>query len=172
MKVNVTEYNATWAEEFKQEAERLQAIFGDEIMAIHHFGSTAVPGLKAKPIIDIMPLVKNIEKVDAFNPDMVALGYEPMGEFYIEGRRYFRKGEEKRTHHVHIFQFDNQEEIDRHLSVRDYLRSHPQTAKQYGDLKAQLAKQFPHDIEAYMDGKNQFVQELERRALDWYKELK
>lgn len=167
--VKVTAYNQNWVRQFEEEAERLKDIFGDEIVEIHHFGSTSVPGLKAKPIIDIMPIVKDIEKVDSFNQQMIAFGYEPLGEFGIKGRRFFRKGGDNRTHHIHMFQFNNREEIDRHLAVRDYLRTHPEAARQYGDLKEQLAKQFPKDIEAYMDGKDEFVKALERKALDWYR---
>ncbi|KAA1183369.1 GrpB family protein [Paenibacillus sp. B2(2019)] len=73
-----------------------------------------------------------------------------------------------RTHHIHVFQIDNKIDIDRHLAVRDYLRSHPEAAEQYGNLKEDLANQFPKDIEAYMDGKEAFVTELERTALECY----
>lgn len=72
------------------------------------------------------------------------------------------------THQIHTFQIDNREDINRHLAVRDYLRAHPEEAKQYGDLKENLAKQFPKDIAAYMDGKDAFVKKLERTALIWY----
>ena len=170
MNVIVTEYNEQWAVNFKDEAKRLKEIFGGEIVEIHHFGSTSVPGLKAKPIIDIMPLVKDIKKSDSFNHKMMDLGYEPLGEFGIKGRRYFRKGGDQRTHQIHIFQYDNDEEIDRHLAVRDFLRKHPEEAKQYGDLKENLAMKFPKDIESYIDGKNEYVKELEKKAIDWYKD--
>ncbi|WP_310735674.1 GrpB family protein [Paenibacillus thiaminolyticus] len=72
---------------------------------------------------------------------------------------------------VHVFQADNKEDIQRHVAVRDYLRTHPEAVKQYGDLKENLANQFPKDIEAYMDGKDTFVKELEKRALHWYRNL-
>lgn len=169
MNVIVKEYNQRWAKDFKDEAKRIKAIFGGEMVEIYHFGSTSVPGIKAKPIIDIMPLVKDIEIIDLFNHEMIGLGYEPFGEYGIKERRYFRKGRDKRTHHVHIFQFDNYEEIDRHIAVRDFLREHPKEAVQYGDLKENLAKEFAEDNEAYMDGKDGFVTELEKKALQWYK---
>lgn len=98
---------------------------------------------------------------------MIKLGYEPLGELGINGRRYFRKGREDRTHQIHIFQDDNITEIGRHLAVRDYLKSHEETAKEYGNLKSQLAHQFSKDIERYSDGKNDFIQNLERMALEW-----
>lgn len=161
-------YDAQWSKNFRAEAKKIRDILGDELVDIHHFGSTAVPGIRAKPIIDIMPLVKEIKRVDSFNDQMIALGYEPLGEYGIKGRRYFRKGEDNRTHQMHMFQFDNAQEIDRHLAVRDYLRKHPEAARAYGDLKAKLALRHPEDIEAYMNGKDAFVKELEKKALDWY----
>ncbi|MDA1474956.1 GrpB family protein [Bacillus changyiensis] len=71
---------------------------------------------------------------------MIQLGYEPLGEAGIPGRRYDRKGGNHRTHHVHMFQFDHHEEIDRHIAVKDYLRAHPELAEKYRCLKARLAK--------------------------------
>ncbi|MGG3837858.1 GrpB family protein [Paenibacillus thiaminolyticus] len=168
MNVMVTEYNEKWDHMFREEAQKIEEIFADELLDIHHIGSTSVPGLKAKPIIDMMPVVKDIEKMDSYNEKMEGLGYECMGEFGMTGRRYFRKGGDNRTHQVHVFQADNKEDIQRHLAVRDYLRTHPEAVKQYGDLKEKLANQFPKDIEAYMDGKDAFVKELEKRALHWY----
>ena len=165
-KIEIVDYNEDWVEEFKREAAELSQVFGDELVAIHHIGSTSVPALQAKPIIDIMPVVRRIERVDAFNPQMEALGYEAMGELGIPGRRYFRKGGDDRTHHVHVFQ-EGSEEIERHLAFRDYLRARPDVAARYGELKAQLARQFPHDIDAYMDGKDAFVKEVEQQALVW-----
>ncbi|PZM64785.1 GrpB family protein [Paenibacillus dendritiformis] len=168
MNVMVTEYNEKWEHMFREEAQKIEEIFADELLDIYHIGSTSVPGLKAKPIIDMMPVVKDIEKIDSYNEKMEGLGYEFMGEFGMTGRRYFRKGGDNRTHQVHVFQADNKEDIQRHLAVRDYLRTHPEAVKQYGDLKEKLANQFPKDIEAYMDGKDAFVKELEKRALHWY----
>lgn len=165
--VIVSKYNKNWNCMFEEEARKIKVIFGDELIDIHHIGSTSVPGLQAKPIIDIMPVVKDIAQVDSFNQQMIELGYECMGEFGMEGRRYFRKGREHRTHHVHVFQLDNKEDIQRHLAVRDYLRVQPEKAAQYGSLKEKLASQYPNDIEAYMDGKDSFVKNLEKKALDW-----
>jgi len=168
MKVVVTEYNEKWPQLFREESQKIKAIIADELIDIHHIGSTSVPGLQAKPIIDIMPVVKEIEKIDMFNEQMTAFGYECMGELGMKGRRYFRKGGDNRTHQVHVFQVDNTEDIQRHLAVRDYLRTHSPEANHYGRLKESLAKQFPNDIEAYMDGKDSFVKELERKAVQWY----
>ncbi|MBS4219932.1 GrpB family protein [Bacillus sp. FJAT-49711] len=169
MNVIVIDYNERWPDLYKREANEILEVFKNELVNIHHIGSTAVPNLKAKPIIDIMPIVKNIDVVDQFNGKMIGIGYEPLGEFGMKGRRYFRKGGENRTHQVHIFQADNTIEIERHLAVRDYLRSHGNEAFAYGKLKAQLAIQFPKDIEGYSLGKEEFVKGLEQRALAWFK---
>lgn len=172
MNVIVTNYDENWVQLFNNEAENIREIFKDEIVEIHHIGSTAVPNLKAKPIIDIMLIVKDIEIVDTFNAKMIEIGYEPLGEFGIKGRRYLRKGGENRTHQVHIFQFDNEFEIERHLAVRDYLTLHIKEAKEYGELKERLANEFPKDIEKYIIGKDEFVKNLEWRAIEWRKKEK
>ena len=133
-KVEVSPYNNRWLSMFDEEANILREIFGSQIVEIHHIGSTSVKGLNAKPVIDIMPVVKNIHKVDFFNEEMKKSGYEPMGDNGLAGRRFFHKGGNNRSHHVHVYQLGNPE-IDRHLAFRDYLREHPIVATQYGDLK-------------------------------------
>ncbi|RFU65078.1 GrpB family protein [Peribacillus glennii] len=153
---------------FKEESERLYEIFGPELIHIHHIGSTSVNGLKAKPVIDIMPVVRDIKRIDVFNEAMAASGYEPKGENGLAGRRYFQKGGDNRTHHVHIYQLGNPE-IERHLAFRDYLRVNPDIAKRYGNLKEELSIRFPYDIESYIKGKEQIVLEIEQKAWDWYR---
>lgn len=170
MKVMIKKHSEKWSQMYEHESCLIKDILGDELVDIHHIGSTSVSGLKAKPIIDIMPVVKSIEKVDLFNKQMEQIGYESLGEFGIKGRRYFRKGAGNRTHQIHVFQIDNQIDIDRHLAVRDYLRTHSDDARQYGDLKEDLANEFPNDIQSYADGKDSFVKELEQKALVWYKQ--
>ncbi len=163
-------YNEKWPLLFVEEREKLKLLFGNEIIDIHHIGSTSVPGLKAKPIIDMMPVVKDIDLVDQYNQEMQAIGYEPQGENGIPGRRYFQKGGDNRSHHVHIYQVGSYD-IERHLAFRDYLHRHPDVKKSYGDLKERLAQQFPYDIASYINGKERLVQEIEEKALDWYKKL-
>ncbi|WP_391116311.1 GrpB family protein [Psychrobacillus sp. L3] len=156
---------------FEEEAEKLQKIFGSEIITIHHIGSTSVYGLRAKPIIDIMPVVRDINKIDAFNDAMIVIGYEPKGENGLPGRRYFQKGGNNRTHHVHIYEMDSPEK-ERYIAFRDYLIKHPTVAIGYGELKEALAKQFPYEIESYIKGKEQLVKEIEQAAKKWYKVTK
>lgn len=163
----VTEYNPEWETEFKKEADLIAKILGSLCIDIFHIGSTAVPRLKAKPIIDIMPVVHNIDKVDALAREFEKVGYEYLGEFGIKGRRYLRKGGDERTHQIHIFEKSNTKDIERHLAVRDYLRTHSEDAYLYGKLKEELAAKFPYDIDGYCDGKDEFVKQLEKRALEW-----
>jgi len=168
--VNVKEYNPDWKKLFEEEAELIRSILGDNCKAVHHIGSTAVEGLAAKPIIDIMPVVADLAAVDEAAELFKNAGYEYMGEFGMPGRRYLRKGGVERTHQVHIFSEENEgvcHDIERHLAVRDYLRANPEVAEEYGALKSRLARKYPYDIEAYCDGKDAFVQSLEMAALKW-----
>ena len=171
MFVRVVPYNNLWETAYKTEEQELRNILIDILVEIHHIGSTAVKGLSAKPIIDIMPVVTNIDLVDKYNYKFEAIGYECMGEFGIVGRRYFRKGEDSRTHHIHIFEQNNHKDIDRHLAVRDFLRTHPDIASKYGELKMKLSNQFPEDIEGYCNGKDAFVKQMEKDALLWYQNI-
>ena len=167
MKVEVVKYQSRWPELYMEEEEKIRKILKGNLVEIYHIGSTAVPGLMAKPIIDIMPVVNNLYRVDEKNTEFEKIGYECMGEFGIEGRRYFRKGGDHRTHQIHIFQKENVRDIRRHLAVRDYLIAHPETAEQYGALKSELARRYPENIEAYCDGKDAFVKKMEQDALVW-----
>ncbi len=167
-KVEVCPYNEKWAQMFIEEAERLNHILKNDIIDIHHIGSTSVPGLKAKPIIDIQIVVKDINRVERYHMEMKQIGYDPKGENGIVGRRYFQKGGDNRSHHVHIYQKGSYE-ITRHLAFRDYLKSHPDEMKNYGEVKEKLAQQFPYDIESYINGKDYLVKDIELKALAWYK---
>jgi len=167
-KVEVKPYNEQWPLMFEEEAHTLYEIFDSEMIDIHHIGSTSVNGLKAKPIIDIMPVVRDIHQIDAFNMAMTTIGYDPKGENGIVGRRYFQKGGDTHTYHVHMYEWDNPE-VERHIAFRDYLRAHPSDAKKYSDLKEALAQRFPYDIASYIKGKEQLALEIDRKALKWYR---
>ena len=168
MLVRVVPYDSSWSHRFDLERDRVASALGDIVVALHHIGSTAVPGIRAKPIIDILLEVTDQAELDRRSSRMESLGYEAKGEFGIPGRRYFRRNDAKgiRTHQVHAFAFGSGEAL-RHLAFRDYLIAHPRIAESYGDLKQQLAAQFPHDIEAYSNGKDGFVKEHEAKALLW-----
>ena len=160
--ITVVDYNPAWPELFAAERDLIAPVLGDHLLECYHIGSTAVPGLAAKPIIDLMVVVRDVALVDALAAQFEALGYEYLGEFGMAGRRYLRKGGAERTHQIHVFDLKSEHHIVRHLALRDYLRAHPAACAAYAELKRQLAAQFPYDIEGYCEGKDAMVQELER----------
>lgn len=170
-KVEVLDYQTEWPLLFEKEKKILHQLFQENSHVVFHIGSTAVLGLAEKPIIDLMPVVYNMHQADTLNEEMEQLGYVVKGENGLPGRRYFEKGGDYRTHHVHLFQIGNQE-IIRHLAFRDYLRAHPKEAQRYGQLKKESALQYPNDIAAYIESKMTVVKEIEQLALHCYKTTK
>ena len=132
--IEVVPYDPAWPEMYEEEKRLILQILGEQLIAIYHIGSTSVPGLAAKPIIDIMPVVRDVGQIDRLQPAFEAIGYEYMGELGIPGRRYLRKGGDDRTHQIHIFEESNEKDILRHLAVRDYLRLYSDARKAYGRL--------------------------------------
>jgi GrpB-like predicted nucleotidyltransferase (UPF0157 family) len=164
--VRVVPPDPLWSARFQEEATLIRAILGESKIEIHHIGSTAIIGIYAKPVIDMLLLADDLTVVDAKTAAMKSLGYEALGEFGISGRRYFRKNSPIgiRTHQVHSFSRGNLDAV-RHLAFRDYMNSHPEIAHEYSLLKQRLAKEFPNDMEAYMDGKDEFIKFHQTRAL-------
>jgi GrpB-like predicted nucleotidyltransferase (UPF0157 family) len=161
-------YDRAWPPTFAAEATRLRRALPDLFVGLQHMGSTAIPGLIAKPVIDMLAVVDSVEAVDLHRETFEALGYEVMGEFGIPGRRYFRKDDSsgRRTHQLHAF-VRGSSHIVRHLDFRDYLRAHPAVAEAYGLLKQRLAAECENDTRRYTEGKTAFVQEIEERAARW-----
>ena len=168
MPIVISEYDPRWPEQFAVEELALAKVFGGAALHIHHIGSTSVPRLAAKPIIDILVEITSLNACDAHNEGMRSLGYEVMGSYGIEGRRYFRKmsSEGVRTHHVHAFA-KGSPHIVRHLAFRDYLIAHPDKVRAYETIKRRAAERTRSDCDSYMDGKEAFVLETERLALRW-----
>lgn len=164
----VTDYNPLWVKKYEEESLLIKGILADNCIAIYHIGSTSVPELAAKPIIDIMVAVRSLEKVDRVAEAFSKIGYEYLGEFGIEGRRYLRKGGDERTHQIHIFQMNDWNNIGRHLAFRNYMRTHEKERTEYAILKIELAQKFPYDIDGYCDGKEKFVRKIEEIALSQF----
>jgi GrpB-like predicted nucleotidyltransferase (UPF0157 family) len=167
-KVEVVSHNPKWQEAFEVESKCVANALGENVVAIHHIGSTAIPSIYAKPIIDLLVEVKDIVKVDGQSSSMELLGYEVMGEFGISGRRYFRKDNQEgvRTHHIHTFKVSSAQ-VKRHLAFRDYMIAHPENAQRYSELKRRLARECPTNIDGYMDGKDEFIKEMDTKAAQW-----
>lgn len=169
MQYQVVPHHPEWKQQYASEADQISRALNNMAGTLHHIGSTAIPGIYAKPIIDILLEVDELDALDSRRAAMEQLGYEVMGEFGISGRRYFRKNDASgiRTHQVHAFQAGSIG-ATRHLAFRDYMIAHPEAAQAYGVLKEALARQHPDDFEAYMNGKDAFIQEHEAKALSWH----
>lgn len=167
-KVEVVPHDPKWQELFKIESKQVISAMGENVVAVHHIGSTAIPTLYAKPIIDLLIEVKDIDKVDAQSEHMEFLGYEVMGEFGIAGRRFFRKDNQEgvRTHHIHTYTVGS-DQVKRHLAFRDYMMAHPVDAQRYSELKRRLAREYPTNIDGYIDGKDGFIREIDQKAEQW-----
>jgi GrpB-like predicted nucleotidyltransferase (UPF0157 family) len=169
-RVVVVPPDPAWPERFEQIASDVRGALACPIVALHHIGSTSVPGLAAKPIIDLLLEVERVEALDEEHEGLSAIGFAAWGENGIPGRRYFTKelaGE--RVAHLHAFAAGDAG-LTRHLAFRDYLRAHPAIAAEYGQLKERVAASCNNDIEAYVDGKNAFIQHHEAEALQWWAE--
>ncbi len=159
-KVELLPHDGNWKTLFDQEEIRLKKILSDNLMGCYHIGSTAINNIYAKPIIDILCVVKSMTILDKMDEAFIKHAYTPMGELGIAGRRFYIKSKEKRTHHLHIFQEGNSE-IKRHVAFRDFLNQHQEYARGYSLIKLKLAKIFPNDIEGYIKGKNAFIEYID-----------
>jgi GrpB-like predicted nucleotidyltransferase (UPF0157 family) len=149
----IADYDPTWPKQYEDEAQKLRTLWRDDLIDIHHFGSTSVPGLTAKPIIDIMLVVSGINICEKYNQDMAELGYEPKGAYVHDKHRIFVKS---RQSHVHVFERSDPE-IEANLKFRNRLVGHPELAEEYASLKAELAKRHPWSSEQYRAGKDAFI---------------
>jgi GrpB-like predicted nucleotidyltransferase (UPF0157 family) len=167
-KVEVVPHNPHWRGAFENESKQVALSLGNNVVAVHHMGSTSIPAIYAKPIIDMLVEVREIAEVDAHNLAMQAIGYEAKGEFGIQGRRYFRKDNEvgSRTHHIHVYEAYSAQ-VERHLAFRDYMMAHPEDAQKYSQLKQKLAQKYPNDADEYVNGKVEFIKEIDKKAAAW-----
>lgn len=163
----LADHDPAWAAVYSREAADVVAALGDVLIAMHHIGSTSIPGICAKPVIDMLAVVTDVSRLDAMPGALVGLGYEAKGEFGIRGRRYFRKDSDAgaRTHQLHAFA-EGSTEITRHLDFRDYLRVNRDAALGYEALKRDLAAKVGGNMEAYSNGKTAFIRDIERRAAE------
>jgi GrpB-like predicted nucleotidyltransferase (UPF0157 family)/predicted GNAT family acetyltransferase len=161
--VEVVPYNTNWPYLFEREAAIVRQLLGDNCIDIHHIGSTSVVGLCAKPVIDMIPVVKNILQVDQCSTVMEAEGFQVRGEYGMPFRRFFIKEAPHDACNVHVYEKGNLE-IERHVRFRDYMRTHDQARQAYAALKTELAQKHSQDRMAYCLGKTAFVQEIDAKA--------
>lgn len=166
MKITLVKYNSDWPEAFEKECGVLLKTLGDAVGRIEHIGSTSVPGLVSKPIIDIMIGLVDFSVADRLVPEIVSLGYTyfPKWEMVMPNRRFFKKlVDDTATHHIHMTEI-NSEFWKRHLLFRNYLRNNPKTADEYAIVKKELAKQDWQDSNDFSDAKTEFIKNIEIKA--------
>lgn len=164
--IEVVDYSETWPRLFADLGGKLRRALGDVALRIDHIGSTSVPGLAAKPIIDVQISVADFEPLDSFRVPLCDLGFIYRSDNPERTKRYFREPVGQRRTHIHVRRAGSFSEQFA-LLFRDYLRIHPDEADTYGRLKKQLAAQFFNDRVAYTDAKGPFSWELMRRADQW-----
>jgi GrpB-like predicted nucleotidyltransferase (UPF0157 family) len=162
--VIVVDYNLSWAATFEVLREQVASVLGETASAIEHVGSTAVPGLAAKHIIDIDVLLAAEAMLPEAIERLARLGYVHQGDLGISEREAFLTPAGAPAHHLYVCP-PHSREFQRHVAFRDYLRVHPAEAKAYGDLKKTLAMQFRDDRDAYMAGKDELVKEILAHAM-------
>lgn len=158
--VELKDHDPRWKDLFHQEGRSVSRILGPLAISIQHIGSTAVPGIRAKPVIDILVTVENVRLQDV-EKALGKLGYihVPIGD---PERLFFRKGM-PRTHHLHVVRHGGEEHA-KHILFRDRLITHPEEAVEYGRLKEELALRYKEDRQAYSDGKDEFIATILDRA--------
>lgn len=166
--IEIVPHNPDWAAAFEREARILQGAMPQAILKIHHIGSTAIPDIWAKPVIDIMCAVTSLNEVDSVSARMNAIGYVGKGEHRIAGRRYFQKRNQagEHTHHVHMYETGS-EHLERHLALRNYLLANPSRAQDYSDRKLAILRGRVPSRSEYQNQKASLVLKLEEEALEW-----
>jgi GrpB-like predicted nucleotidyltransferase (UPF0157 family) len=160
----IADYDPRWPEQFETLRSRIAAALGDLAITIEHIGSTAVPGLAAKPVIDIDVLMRSDGDLSLVTSKLALLGYDHRGDLGIPGREAFRTPPDDFPHHLYVCPPDSRE-YRRHIAFRNYLRTHPNDANAYASLKRSLAEKFGDQREAYNQAKSQFVDDIARRPL-------
>lgn len=155
-KIEVVDYDPTWPRHFEELRARIWPVVQDFAFSIEHVGSTSVPGLAAKPIIDLDIVIPSEAQLPLAVQALASLGYQHQGNLGIKGREAFRRPEGTLPHNLYVCPKDS-EGLHNHLALRDYLRANPEAVRSYAELKKQLAQQFPQDIEGYVDGKTDFI---------------
>lgn len=162
--VTLVRHSPKWRQSFEREEKKIQKIFGRDALKIQHVGSTAIPGILAKPIIDIALIVPSLQKARRYQTKLKDIGYEIKKNDTRKGRLFFTKGpEKKRTHYLHIGEIGSGYAEDMIL-FRDYLCNQKNTAKKYSELKKKLAKKYQNTREIYTAKKEKLIKEIVKKA--------
>ena len=165
--VRIVDYDPAWPVMADAEIRRVEESLGDVAVALEHIGSTAVPGLAGKPIVDLQLSVAAVEPRDRYVGPLERLRYLFVPAPESPDHHFFAKPPERpRTHHLHVCEAGSEHEL-RHVAVRDFLRAHGEEASGYAALKRRVAARHPQDRLAYIEGKGEYVAALEERAIAW-----
>ena len=165
--VELRPYTPAWAEAARREVSRLAEALGDHLVVVHHVGSTAIPGIRAKPILDLLPVVRDLAAVDAAQGRVEALGYAWRGEYGLPGRRYCTLDDAVTGHRrvqLHCYE-QGSPEIAQHVAFRDHLRSHPEVAAAYEAEKERCRALHPLDSHAYTECKTEWIRRIEAEVV-------
>jgi len=164
LRSEIRAYDPQWPTMFEAERKLIRDRLGDMVVAVHHVGSTSIRGMKAKPEIDLLIIVRNISEIHAINSGMTELRYTVRGDCGIEGRYYYSKdADSRRTHKAHVCEAQHSN-VGRQLAFRDYLRDHPDVARDYEALKSRLAGANAQGIAEYLEGKRPFIDRVIEKA--------
>lgn len=164
--VEVFAYDPSWVEKFESYAGKLRPVLGELVLGIEHVGSTSVPGLAAKPIIDLDVVISSRVLLERVIAELSTLGYVHEGNLGIPGREAFRWPEGER-HHLYVCSVDTPN-LHNHLMFRDYLREYPEAVHEYSQLKTQLALRHKNDIDGYSAAKSMFIEGILAKAQERY----
>lgn len=165
--VRLVQPSSDWARRYLREKRRLARYLPKRGVVIEHIGSTAIPGLAAKPIIDIAVKIPSLKRIASMVTALERAGYTYKGEYGLPGRHFFARGTPV-TQHLHVVQ-SGSEHWMRWIVFRDYLRDHPLETEAYNNLKRDLARRFAHNRDAYTKAKTPYIQGVLRRAMKKHK---
>jgi GrpB-like predicted nucleotidyltransferase (UPF0157 family) len=165
--VELVPHNPEWSQLADEEAKQILEQLSIPVIGIYHIGSTSIPGIKAKPILDFVMEVADLDDIIRSAEALEELGYLSKGEYGIPGRQFFTKDTNgERSHHLHVFQ-KGHPDIERHLVFRDFLRANPEAAHEYELIKEKLAKRFPKESGSYTEAKSDFILSMDEVARYW-----
>jgi GrpB-like predicted nucleotidyltransferase (UPF0157 family) len=165
--VELVPHNPEWSQLAEEEAKRILEQLSIPVTGVYHIGSTSIPGIKAKPILDFVIEVEDLDDIIRSTEMLGELGYISKGEYGIPGRQFFTKDTDgERSHHLHVFQ-QGHPDIERHLVFRDFLRANPKAAHEYEIIKEKLAKRFPKESGSYTEAKSDFILSMDEVARYW-----